>query len=114
MNTNNEKTITLTSSDDWESWNLQFQAQAVAGNIWKEIEGLTPFLSEPTAPDPANHKHKAPSQSTITARGSTVPTDDRDTETGSQTITIADLITDRFRTYQIEQTIFQANKKEYN
>ena len=32
MNTNNsDKTAFLASSNDWESWNLQFQAQAVAG-----------------------------------------------------------------------------------
>lgn len=113
MNTNNDKTISLTNSDDWESWNLQFQAQAVAGNIWKEIQDLTPFLSKPTAPDPVNHKHKAPSQSTITVRGSTSPTDDTETES-SQTITIADLTTDGFRTYQMEWTIYQANEKKYN
>jgi len=32
-NNNNDKTVFLTSSEDWESWNLQFQAQAVAGGL---------------------------------------------------------------------------------
>ena len=73
MNSNtNDKMAFLASSDDWESWNLQFQAQAVAGGIWSQIQGVTPFLEEPTAPNPAHHKHKAPSQSTITARSGTV------------------------------------------
>ena len=49
MNTNNnDKTTYLASSDDWESWNLQFQAQAVAGDIWSQIQGLAPFLDKPT------------------------------------------------------------------
>ncbi|KAK0715511.1 hypothetical protein B0H67DRAFT_580887 [Lasiosphaeris hirsuta] len=68
MNTNNNgKTAYLASSDDWESWNLQFQAQVTAGDIWSQIQGMAPFLDKPTAPIPAQHKHKAPSQSTATA-----------------------------------------------
>jgi len=30
---NNEKTVFLTSSNDWELWDLQFQTQAIAGNL---------------------------------------------------------------------------------
>jgi hypothetical protein len=118
--TNNEKTVFLASTDDWESWNLQFQAQAVAGSLWNQIQGLTPFLHEPTAPDPAQHKHKAPSQSTIAARSGTISAGDEDdngqtsqAEQASQPITIADLTTDGFRTYQMEWTIHQANDKKY-
>jgi len=59
----------LASSEDWESWNLQFQAQAVAGDLWSYIQGVTLFLDEPTAPNLLQHKHKTPSQLTITASG---------------------------------------------
>jgi len=31
---NNDKLVFLASTNDWESWNLQFQAQAVAGDLW--------------------------------------------------------------------------------
>jgi len=42
MNTNNnDETVFLASSEDWELWNLQFQAQAVAGGLWSEIQGVT-------------------------------------------------------------------------
>ena len=112
---NNEKPVFLASSEDWESWNLQFQAQAVAGGLWDQIQGVTPFLSEPSAPNPAHHRHKTPSQSTITARGSTEPVvgDDQSGQTSSIIITIADLIADGLRTYQLERTIYQDDKKEY-
>lgn len=30
---NNNKTVFLAGSNDWEFWNLQFQAQAVASNM---------------------------------------------------------------------------------
>jgi len=80
---------------------LQFQAQAIAGNIWLQVQGLAPFLDKPTAPDLVRHKHKAPSQSTITARSSTesIARDDLDTGPSSQPITTTDLTADGFRTY---------------
>ncbi|KAK4207967.1 hypothetical protein QBC37DRAFT_85266 [Rhypophila decipiens] len=115
MNTNNDKMVLLASSDDWESWNLQFQAQAVAGGIWSQIQGLTPFLEEPSAPNPAHHKHKTPSQSTITARGSMDPMpDDDESGPANLPITTADLTADGFRTFQMDWTIYQSNKKEYS
>jgi len=40
---NNEKPVFLASSEDWELWNLQFQAQAVAGGLWSQVRGVTPF-----------------------------------------------------------------------
>jgi len=98
MNTNsNDKTVFLASSEDWESWNLQFQAQAVAGGLWSEIQGVIPFLNKPTAPNPARHKHKTPSQSTVMVRGSTesVAGDDD----SSLLITITDLTADSLHTY---------------
>ncbi|KAK0713453.1 hypothetical protein B0T26DRAFT_651675 [Lasiosphaeria miniovina] len=117
MNTN-DKAISLTSSDDWESWNLQFQAQAIAGGIWNEIQGVTPFLDEPTAPNPTHYKHKAPSQSTITARGSTASMAGDDelgptNQQPSQPITTADLTADGLRTHQMDWTVYQANDKKY-
>jgi len=30
---NNNKAIFLAGSNDWELWNRQFQAQAIAGNL---------------------------------------------------------------------------------
>jgi hypothetical protein len=117
--TNNDKTVFLTSSEDWESWNLQFQAQAVAGSLWSQIQGVTPFLHEPTAPNPGHYKHKTPSQSTVTVRGSTesVAGDNEPGPSNQQTnlplITTADLTADGFRTYQFDWTMYQANKKEY-
>ncbi|KAK0631526.1 hypothetical protein B0T14DRAFT_597161 [Immersiella caudata] len=118
MANNNEKTVFLASSEDWESWNLQFQAQAVAGGLWGQVQGVTPFLKEPTAPNPTQHKHKNPSQSTITARGSTesVAGDDEPGQASQLTttrITTADLTTEGFRTYQMDWTIYQANEKKY-
>ncbi|KAK4170956.1 hypothetical protein QBC36DRAFT_108658 [Triangularia setosa] len=115
MNTSNEKSVFLASSKDWESWNLQFQAQAVAGGLWSQIQGFTSFLNEPVAPDLAHHKHKTPSQSTITARARTesVAGDDEASQSNPP-ITIADLTPDGFRTYQMDWTIYQANKKEYS
>ncbi|KAM7211829.1 hypothetical protein V8F06_012802, partial [Rhypophila decipiens] len=110
----NEKTAFLASSDDWESWNLQFQAQAVAGGIWNQVQGVTPFLNEPPAPNPAQYKHKTPSQSTITARGSTEPiVGDDEAGPADPMITTADLTTDGFRTFQMYWTIHQASKKDY-
>ena len=125
MNTNNnEKTVFLESSNDWEAWSLQFQAQAVAGDTWAQIQGLTPFLNKPTAPNLALHKHKAPSQTaatttttttrasqtTPTARASTQSVAGDDPEEGSSNtpvttidstpvVTIADLTADGLRTY---------------
>jgi len=129
MNTNNnDKTGFLASSDDWESWNLQFQAQAAAGGIWNEVQGVTPFLDKPTAPNPVYHKHKDPSQSTIAARGSTASNSTASNSTESVAgdgepgpanqqlnlpITTADLTADGLRTYQMDWTIYQANQKEY-
>ncbi|KAK4171165.1 hypothetical protein QBC36DRAFT_382769, partial [Triangularia setosa] len=117
MNTNNnDKTTFLASSDDWEAWNLQFQAQAIAGGFWNQVQGVTPFLHEPTAPDAAHHKHKASSQSTITARGSTAPVageDDPSQHSQSDSITTADLTAEGFRTYQMDWTIYQAKDKKY-
>lgn len=115
MNTNtNEKTIFLASSDDWESWDLQFQAQAVAGGIWSQVQGVTPFRDEPTAPSPAQYKHKTPSQSSNTARGS-IESVAGDDEAGpaNPLITTADLTADGFRTFQMDWTIYQATKKDY-
>ena len=123
---NNEKTVFLTSSNDWELWDLQFQAQAIAGNLWDQIQGLAPFLGKPTAPDLAKHKHKSPSsqsaaQSTITARGSLDPGTEEDPRatpaTGSSSSTpiqITDLTADGFRTFQLAWTIYQSDLKEYN
>ena len=134
MNTNNnDKTGFLASSDDWESWNLQFQAQAAAGGIWNEVQGVTPFLDKPTAPNPVYHKHKDPSQSTIAARGSTASNSTASSSTASNStesvagdgepgpanqqlnlpITTADLTADGLRTYQMDWMIYQANQKEY-
>jgi hypothetical protein len=119
MNTNNNsKTIFLSSSDHWESWNLQFQAQAVAGGIWSQIQGVTPFLNKPSAPEPAHHKHKTPSQSTITARGSTESAaGDDDSGPANQQfslpITTADLTADGLRTFQMDWSIYQDNNKKY-
>ena len=111
---NNEKIIFLASSEDWESWNLQFQAQAIAGGIWNQIQGVTPFLIEPSAPDPAHHKHKTPSQSTVTVRGSTASVaGDDDPGQASRPITTADLTANGFRTFQMDYTIYQNDKKEY-
>ena len=59
--TQNDKPVLLASTGDWESWNLQFQAQAVAGWLWSQVQGVFPFLNEPVAPNPARHKHKTPS-----------------------------------------------------
>jgi hypothetical protein len=114
MNTsNNDKTAFLASSNDWESWNLQFQAQAVAGDIWAQIQGLTPFLDKPTAPALKEHKHTTPS-STVES----TPGNDPDTGTLDRPlnppIKIADLTTDGFRSYQMEWTIYQSDLKEYN
>jgi len=110
---NNNKAVFLASSNDWELWNRQFQAQAITGNLWAQIQGLTPFLNKPTASDLAKHKHKSPSsQSTITARGSTNPgtkEDPRATLTTGSSFTpvqITDLTADGFRTYQLAWTIF--------
>ncbi|KAK4206864.1 hypothetical protein QBC37DRAFT_406734 [Rhypophila decipiens] len=105
-------------SDDWESWDLQFQAQAVAGGVWSQIQGVNPFLEDPTAPNLADHKHKTPNQPTITARGSTesMNGDNDPGPPNSQTslpITIADLTADGFRTFQMTWTVYQANKKDY-
>jgi len=61
MTTINDKAMFLASTKDWESWNLQSQAQAIAGGLWSQVQRVTPFLSEPVAPDPAHYKHKAPS-----------------------------------------------------
>jgi len=119
MNTSNDNTIYLTSADDWEAWNLQFQAKAVAGDIWNQIQGHAPFLRQPTAPDPARHRHKAPSQSTATVRSSVAPTEEDPVEAGpsqdnlSRAIEISDLTADGFRTYQLEWTIYQSNNKKY-
>ena len=115
MTNNNDKTVFLTNSEDWESWNLQFQAQAVAGGLWSQIQGVTPFIDEPIAPNPAYHKHKTPSQATVTVRGSTASAvgDDEPGQAG-YLVTIADLTADGLRAYQFEWTVFQADKKEYN
>ena len=115
MTNNNDKTVFLTNSEDWESWNLQFQAQAVAGGLWSQIQGVTPFIDEPIAPNPAHHKHKTPSQATVTVRGSTASAvgDDEPGQAG-YLVTIADLTADGLRAYQFEWTVFQADKKEYN
>ncbi|KAK4205968.1 hypothetical protein QBC37DRAFT_381548, partial [Rhypophila decipiens] len=73
---------------------------AVAGGIWNQVQGVTPFLNEPPAPSPAQYKHKTPSQSTITARGSTEPiVGDDEAGPADSLITTADLTTDGFRTF---------------
>jgi len=69
---NNDRFVFLVSSNDWELWDLQFQAQAIAGNLWDQIQGLAPFLGKFTASDLAKHKYKSPlsqlvAQLTITA-----------------------------------------------
>jgi len=56
----NDKTVFLASSNDLELWNLQFQAQAIASNLWDQIQGLTPFLGKPITLDLAKHKYKSP------------------------------------------------------
>jgi len=64
MATQIDKSVFLASAKDWKSWNSQFQAQAVAGSLWSQIQGLTPFLAKLTALNPAHYKHKASSQFT--------------------------------------------------
>jgi len=61
MATQNDKTVFLARTEDWDSWNLQFQAQAVTGTLWSQIQGVTPYFDEPVALNPAHHKHKTPS-----------------------------------------------------
>ena len=111
---NNEKPVFLASSEDWELWNLQFQAQAVAGGLWSQVQGVTPFLTEPSAPNPTHHRHKTPSQSTVIVRGSSASVaGDDDSGQASRLFTIADLTADGFRTYQLERTIYEDDKKDY-
>jgi len=111
MATNNDKTVFLATAEDWEAWHLQFQAQAVAGNLWSQIQEFTPFLQEPTAPDPTQHKHKTPSQSTISARSGTASVAGDDDS--GQPVTTADLTAEGLRTFQMDWTIYQANEKKY-
>ena len=34
---NNEKTVFLASSDDWDAWYRQFKAKAIAAGLWDQI-----------------------------------------------------------------------------
>ena len=98
MNTNNnDKTVFLASFKDWELWNLQFQAQAVAGGLWSEIQGVTLFLNKLTALNPARHKYKTLSQLTVIVKGS--PESVAGDDDLGLLITITDLMADNLYIY---------------
>ena len=79
---NNEKTVFLASSDDWDAWYRQFKAKVIAAGLWDQIQGTTPFLIEPNEPDPSNYEYKTPSQSTVSSNATS-----EDTQTQQATIT---------------------------
>jgi hypothetical protein len=49
--TSSDNNVFLKCPEDWESWDLQFQGQAVSKRLWDQILGIKAFLTEPTAPD---------------------------------------------------------------
>ena len=50
-----DKTATLSTADDWDTWSLQFRGKAIAADIWDAIQGTEPFLRKPMAPDINNY-----------------------------------------------------------
>ena len=92
---NNEKTVFLASSDDWDAWYRQFKAKAIAAGLWDQIQGTIPFLIEPNEPDPSNHEYKTPSHSTASSSATSEDTQtQRATTTPVVRATIDDLTTD--------------------
>ena len=55
--TSTDNNVFLTSPDDWEAWELQFQGQAVSKRLWDQILGTKEFLIEPIAPELTSFQH---------------------------------------------------------
>ena len=51
QNTNSTTTeVKLTDPNDWDAWNHQFKAQAMASHLWEHIDQLEPLLPKPKMP----------------------------------------------------------------
>ena len=55
--TSTDNNVFLTSPDDWEAWELQFQGQAGSKRLWDQILGTKEFLIEPIAPELTSFQH---------------------------------------------------------
>src|SRR4051812_1169609 len=74
MSSNTVTTVILRGPDDWDKWDKQFRAKAVAYSLWKNIDPEDPnpkaFLIEPEEPRPRDYAARestAASTSTSTA-----------------------------------------------
>ena len=59
MSPNTDTTVILRGPEDWDKWDTQFRAKAVAYSLWEHInlEATVPraFLTEPEEPNPSNY-----------------------------------------------------------
>jgi hypothetical protein len=114
ISTKNDSTAFLQGPGDWDKWNKQFQAKAVAYSLWEHIDPEAPeteaFLTKPPEPslnDYATETIITESQTQRRQQGR------RATSATNDHITVADLSTDGQKSFQLAWTIYIQHKREY-
>jgi len=129
-----DKTATLSTADDWDTWSQQFRGKAIAADIWEAIKGTETFLRKPTAPDINNYPRTAPSPATHgipatqatpatqtiqatatsgTVDGITASTENILTPDGSTDGILDDLSPESYRSLNYQMTMYQLKLKDY-
>src|SRR6516162_1117160 len=111
MSSNTDSSVILRGPDDWDKWNKQFQAKAVAYSLWEHINpnarAPKALMTEPEEPKPGEYM--------------TVARESTGTEGESQTqgrrvrqrATIADLNPEGQKAFQLAWSIYTHRLKQY-
>lgn len=114
----NANNVFLKGPEDWEDWDLKFQAQAVSKRLWDQIKHSKPFLKDPKEPIIADYRlasQQASTQSTSTRRAASQSTAaSQATPATAEEVTFADLQSNEKADFNFAWTMYQAQKKDYN
>jgi hypothetical protein len=107
--TSSDNNVFLKCPEDWESWDLQFQGQAVSKRLWDQILGIKAFLTEPIAPDISSFQRQGTTRP-ATRSQSTVDNE----EIGSHmSISFANLPPESQKAYQFVYNVYLEEGKRY-
>src|SRR5436305_7829484 len=109
MSSNTDSTVILRGPDDWDKWDKQFRAKAVANSLWEHINPDAPdpkaFLTEPEEPRLSDYTTTRESTATEGDSSQGRRTRQQRAATGTPT-SIADLTIEGQKAFQLAWTIY--------
>ena len=113
----NDSAAFLQGPGDWDKWNKQFQAKAVAYCLWEQIDPALPepesFLAKPIEPSPDDFATQTIVAGSQTQRRQGRRATSATTSATEDHVTMADLSNEGQKSFQLAWTIYIQHKREY-